>query len=138
MLNFAVEKELVESIPGRLRITMPTVDNCVTENLTSEQVKRLLNVLDEAQDQLMASLVRLALSMLMSGKCDRVLCGGLDALCLVPHTGFARLMVYDAAPCRPFDKDRSGLNLGEAAAFMVLERSDLAEARGQRILGRVL
>ena len=61
MLNFAVEKELVESIPGRLRITMPTVDNCVTENLTSEQVKRLLKVLDEAQDQLMASLVRLAL-----------------------------------------------------------------------------
>lgn len=85
-----------------------------------------------------ADSVGLALSMLMSGKCDRVLCGGLDALCLVPHTGFARLMVYDAAPCRPFDKGRAGLNLGEAAAFMVLERSDRAEARGQRILGRVL
>ena len=82
--------------------------------------------------------VGLALSMLMSGKCERVLCGGLDALCLVPHTGFARLMVYDAAPCRPFDKERAGLNLGEAAAFMVLERSDLAQKRGQRILGRVL
>lgn len=85
-----------------------------------------------------ADSVGLALSMLMSGNCDRVLCGGLDALCLVPHTGFARLMVYDASPCRPFDKDRAGLNLGEAAAFMVLERSDIAEARGQRILGRVL
>ena len=31
LLNFAIEKELIESIPGRLRITMPTVDNCVTK-----------------------------------------------------------------------------------------------------------
>ncbi len=82
--------------------------------------------------------VGLAYSMLTTGKYDRVLCGGLDALCLVPHTGFARLMVYDAMPCRPFDKDRAGLNLGEAAAFMVLERSDLAQASGKRILGKVL
>ena len=85
-----------------------------------------------------ADAVGLAFSLMISGKCDRILCGGLDALCLVPHTGFARLMVYDAMPCKPFDKNRAGLNLGEAAAFMVLERSDLAQARGKRILGKVL
>lgn len=85
-----------------------------------------------------ADAMGLALSMILSGQCDRVLCGGLDALSLVPHTGFARLMIYDPAPCAPFDRKRAGLNLGEAAAFMVLERSDAATARGQRIRGKVL
>lgn len=37
--------------------------------------------------------IGLALSMILSGQCERVLCGGLDALSLVPHTGFARLMI---------------------------------------------
>lgn len=82
--------------------------------------------------------IGLALSLILSGQCERVLCGGLDALSLVPHTGFARLMIYDPAPCAPFDRKRAGLNLGEAAAFMVLDRSDVARARGQRILGKVL
>jgi len=62
LLNFALHKGFVESIPGKLHITMPTVDNKVTENLTAAQVKRLLEVLNEEDDQNLASLVRLALS----------------------------------------------------------------------------
>ncbi len=77
----------------------------------------------------------LGLAMIKSGRCRKVLCGGLDALSLVPHTGFARLMIYDTAPCAPFDKNRAGLNLGEAAAFLVLEHPESAQSRGQRILG---
>ena len=61
LLNFALAKGYVESIPGSLRITMPSVDNMVTENLTQEQVQRLLSALDEEPDQNLASLVRLAL-----------------------------------------------------------------------------
>ena len=61
LLNFALHKGYVESIPGKLHITMPTVDNKVTENLTADQVKKLLQVLDEEEDQNQASLVRLAL-----------------------------------------------------------------------------
>jgi integrase len=61
LLNFALRKGFVESIPGSLRITMPMVDNRVTENLTAAQVKKLLEVLDEEEDQSIASLVRLAL-----------------------------------------------------------------------------
>ena len=53
ILNFALQKGYVDSIPSTLRITMPTVDNKVTENLTPEQVQNLLKTL--------ASLVRLAL-----------------------------------------------------------------------------
>ncbi|EGW52570.1 hypothetical protein HMPREF1022_00543 [Desulfovibrio sp. 6_1_46AFAA] len=61
LLNFALCKGYVESIPGSLHITMPTVDNKVTENLTPEQAQKLLNALDEEPDQTLASLVRLAL-----------------------------------------------------------------------------
>jgi integrase len=61
LLNFALHKGYVEFLPGRLHISMPTVDNKVTENLTQEQAKKLLQALDEEADQNMASLVRLAL-----------------------------------------------------------------------------
>jgi integrase len=61
LLNFALHKGYVEYLPGRLHIAMPTVDNKVTENITREQAKQLLQALDEEQDQNMASLVRLAL-----------------------------------------------------------------------------
>ncbi len=61
LLNFAVRKGYVESLPGKLHVTMPTVDNKVTENLTPEQAKKLLIALDEEEDQNIASLVRLAL-----------------------------------------------------------------------------
>lgn len=61
LLNFALRKGYVESLPGRLHITMPIVDNKVTENLTREQAQKLMQALDEEADQTMASLVRLAL-----------------------------------------------------------------------------
>jgi integrase len=61
LLNFALQKGYVESLPGRLHISMPTVDNKVTENITQDQAKKLLQALDEEADQTMASLVRLAL-----------------------------------------------------------------------------
>ena len=61
LLNFALRKGYVEAIPGTLHISMPTVDNKVTENLTPEQARKLLQALDEEPDQTLASLVRLAL-----------------------------------------------------------------------------
>ncbi len=67
-----------------------------------------------------------------------VLCGGADALSIVPHTGFARLMIYSEEACKPFDGTRKGLNLGEGAAFVVLESYEHALERGAEILGFVL
>lgn len=61
ILNFALRKGYIEALPRRLHITMPTVDNKVTENLTQAQIQKLLQVLKAQEDQNLASLVRLAL-----------------------------------------------------------------------------
>lgn len=74
-----------------------------------------------------------ALDLLRRGRCDVVLAGGADALHDFVLAGFGALKAADAAPCRPFDRNRRGLNLGEAAAFVVLEAEAHARARGARI-----
>ena len=49
------------------------------------------------------------------------------------YTGFNLLRLMDPAPCRPFDRSRAGMNIGEGAGILVLERLDRARARGARI-----
>ena len=72
--------------------------------------------------------IMLGARMLSSGKLDKVLVGGVDALSLFTINGFNSLMILDKEACRSFDNSRAGLNLGEAAAFLVLEReSDIRE-----------
>ncbi len=84
-----------------------------------------------------ADAIGIGMELLRQNECDYVICGGADALSLVPHTGFARLMVYDEKHCRPFDANRAGLNLGEGAAIMVLERIETALARKAPIHGLI-
>lgn len=67
---------------------------------------------------------------LSQGKCDIVLVTGVDELNHIPVAGFHALGVASSAPCRPFDRDRSGLNLGEGAACCVMETFDNAVKRG--------
>jgi len=70
-----------------------------------------------------------------SGERDIVVAGGAEALSRFHLNGFKSLMILDTQPCRPFDKTRAGLNLGEGAAFLVLESEASAKARGVEILG---
>ncbi len=84
-----------------------------------------------------ADAIGLGMDMILHGQCDMVLCGGADALSLVPHTGFGRLMIYSKELCRPFDGQRTGLNLGEAAGILVLEKTEHAKARGVTPLGYI-
>ena len=77
-----------------------------------------------------ADAIGVALSWLRAGRCDLVLAGGADELNRVPVCGFRALSVYSPEPCRPFDRDRRGLNLGEGAAVLVLETEDSARRRG--------
>ena len=55
--------------------------------------------------------------------CDAVWVGGVDALCNTTVRGFHSLGVMASEPCRPFGKDRPGMNVGEAAAYVLLEKS---------------
>ncbi len=64
-----------------------------------------------------------------SGLCDVVLAGGSDELCRVTCNGFIALMISSTQPCRPFDVNRSGLNLGEGAAILVLEAENIYQQR---------
>jgi 3-oxoacyl-(acyl-carrier-protein) synthase len=61
------------------------------------------------------------------GSCDAVVVGGVDSLCLTTLYGFRALELTSPDPCRPWDADRNGLSLGEAAGFALLERADAAD-----------
>ena len=63
---------------------------------------------------------------------------GTDQLCRVTYAGFDALQALDPEPCRPFDRDRRGLSLGEGAAALVLEDAAHARARGARVRAVVL
>jgi 3-oxoacyl-[acyl-carrier-protein] synthase-1 len=66
--------------------------------------------------------------MLEADLIDAALVGGVDSLCLTTLYGFHSLQLVAAAPCRPFDVARSGISIGEAAAFALLERAPAAPA----------
>lgn len=64
----------------------------------------------------------LGAELLKRGETDIVIAGGSEALSKFHLNGFNTLMILDKETCRPFDDTRAGLNLGEGAAFVVLER----------------
>jgi 3-oxoacyl-[acyl-carrier-protein] synthase II len=75
-----------------------------------------------------------AAAWLSRGQVDFVLAGGADGLCRLTVLGFNALGATDPQPCRPFDRSRAGLNLGEGAAVLILEREATALARGVDVL----
>jgi 3-oxoacyl-[acyl-carrier-protein] synthase II len=70
-----------------------------------------------------------------AGLCEVAIAGGADMLCHVIGAGFLSLLVTDPEPCRPFDRNRRGLNLGEGAGVVVLESLASIRQRGAAIQG---
>jgi 3-oxoacyl-[acyl-carrier-protein] synthase II len=68
---------------------------------------------------------------------DVALAGASDVLCRLTFSGFNSLRLVDKEPCRPFCRSRQGMNLGEAAAVLVLEELTRARRRGARIYAEV-
>lgn len=64
-----------------------------------------------------------AARMIAAGLCDAAIVGGADSLCATTLYGFRSLGLTSAYPCRPFDTQRDGLSLGEAAGFALLEKT---------------
>ncbi len=63
-----------------------------------------------------------AAALLRTGMCDAVVAGGVDTLCRMTLQGFASLSLLSQGPSRPCAADRDGISIGEAAAFLLLER----------------
>lgn len=74
------------------------------------------------------------LRLIRSGEWDVVVAGGTESLTRFHLNGFNALLILDAAPCRPFCATRAGLNLGEGAAYVVLESAASVRRRGARPL----
>src|SRR5439155_10913730 len=71
------------------------------------------------------------------GQIDVALAGASDVLCRLTFSGFNALRLVDKEPCRPFCKSRQGMNLGEAAAILVLEELSHARRRGATIYAEI-
>ena len=74
--------------------------------------------------------------MIAAGMCDAAVVGGADSLCLTTLYGFHSLNLNAPGPCRPFDVNREGISIGEAAGFVLLERpSPHDDTSGVQVLG---
>ncbi len=78
-----------------------------------------------------------AFRMLRAGDFDIAICGGYDAMSEFTFAGFNSLMAVSPGLCRPFDKERDGLVLGEGAGILVLEELGHAIRRKADIIGEV-
>jgi len=71
-----------------------------------------------------ANAIILGAELLKSGRADIVVAGGSECITKFHLNGFNSLMILDQNPCRPFDATRSGINLGEGAAYLVMETEE--------------
>jgi 3-oxoacyl-[acyl-carrier-protein] synthase II len=80
-----------------------------------------------------------AFHLVRSGRAERVLAGGYDALCQLVFSGFDALQALSPSGIpRPFDAARDGLALGEGAGFVLVESAAAAKARGARVIAEIL
>ncbi len=80
-----------------------------------------------------AASLAMAADLIADGVVSVALAGGVDALTRICFMGFNTLKLLDPSPCRPFDRDRRGMSIGEGAAFVVLENGERARARDARV-----
>lgn len=73
--------------------------------------------------------------LLENNMADVAIVGGVDSLAKFTINGFNSLFILSSDKCRPFDRDRQGLNLGEGAAYLVLEKAE--KAKGKKVYARL-
>ncbi len=76
--------------------------------------------------------------MIKLGMLDSVLVGGSDPFSRIGFTGFGRLFAMSSDMCRPFDKNRNGMMVGEGAGILILEELEMAKKRRAHIYAEIL
>ena len=95
-----------------------------TERMADEfRMKRYISTVSTACSS-SANSIMLGARLISHGELDIAICGGSEALSKFTINGFNSLMILDSRHCQPFDAGRRGLNLGEGAAYLVLESED--------------
>ena len=84
-----------------------------------------------------ANAIILGANLIRSGQTEIAVVGGAECITKFHLNGFNSLMILDEAQCRPFDATRAGLNLGEGAAYLVLETAASASRRGAKVIGEL-
>ena len=85
-----------------------------------------------------ADAIGIAKSWIENGQCDVAIAGGTDELSRITYLGFISLMITAKEACRPFDLNRTGLNLGEGAGIVILENAELLQKRKVTSLGQIV
>ena len=85
-----------------------------------------------------ATAIGFAMDLIRTRSADIVVCGGTEPLCRITYASFNALQSVDPDFCKPFDRYRRGLSLGEGAGILVLESADHAMKRGARVFGELL
>lgn len=85
-----------------------------------------------------ANTIILGARLVGSGELETVICGGAEALSKFTINGFNSLMILDREHCKPFDISRKGLNLGEGAAYLVLESEEIVQRSGRKPVAELI
>lgn len=102
--------------------------NLIAEHLGINQLVTTINTACSSA----ANAIIFGARLLQSGRLEKVIVGGADALCKFTINGFNTLMILSDEHNKPFDENRKGLNLGEGAAYLVLETEKSALARNKK------
>ena len=81
-----------------------------------------------------ANSIMFASRLMKAGKLDCAIAGGTESLTKFHLNGFNALKILDKQPCRPFDASRNGINLGEGAAYLILETEDANRQTGNQVI----
>lgn len=131
--------EALEKGPGRARLSL------LSDYLADSQSINLFKEFELKGDFLVfsnacasgANGIGHAYRAVRHGEYTTAICGGYDTMSEFTFAGFNSLMAVTPSICRPFDKNRDGLVLGEGAGILVIEDLDRALGRGARILGEI-
>ena len=85
-----------------------------------------------------ATAIGYALDLIRQGEATVMICGGTEPLCRITYAAFNALQAVDPEYCKPFDRDRQGMTLGEGAGILILESLEHAQKRQAPIYAEVL